>query len=190
MLKQSSAPEGQAAPVAARALLLVADDHRRRRVRAALERDGHEVLSTSSGGRAAGLLKDMRHRPDVVVLDMSLPNQDGATFAAAYRRAAGEHPPIIIVPAPEQTDHPVRRQLAESDLAGALDDLDDADDASLSSAALDLLRARVRMHGSTLAEQRRSAHRSPASMIAAAAGIAAALCVGVAAAAPALAWGP
>ena len=172
----------------ARALLLVPDDRRRRRVRAALERDGHEVLSTGSGGRAAELLKDWRHTPDVVVLDMGLSTQDGAAFAEAYRRAPGQHPPIILVPAPEQTDHPVRRQLVEDDvagLAGALEDEAELAEDGLSSAALDLLRARVRMHGGALAEQRRSWHRKPTSVIAAGAGIAAALVLGAAAAAPA-----
>ena len=176
----------------ARALLLVPDDRRRRRVRAALERDGHEVLSTGSGRRAAELLKDMRHAPDVVVLDMGLPTLDGAAFADAYRGAPGQHPPIVLVPAPEQTDHPVRRQLAAEDageLAGVLDDIDELEGDGLSSAALDLLRARVRVHGSALAEQRRGAWRRPSSVIAAGAGIAAALLLGVAAAAPAWAGG-
>ena len=155
----------------ARALILVPDDRRRRRVRAALERDGHEVLSTGSGRRAAELLKDWRHAPDVVVLDMGLPTADGAAFADAYRRAPGQHPPIILVPAPEQTDHPVRRQFAEEDVTGladALEDLGEAGEDGLSSAALDLLRARVRVHGSELAAQRRSRHRRPTSVIAAA----------------------
>ena len=175
--------------VTARALLLVSDDQRRRSIRAALERDGHEVLAAQSGRRAAELL--MNDSPDVVVLDMGLSDRDGAAFAAAYRRGPGQHPPIILVPAPDQTDHPVRRELAEADIAGTLDEIEETGDETLSSAALDLLRARVRIHGSALAEQRRGARRwGPASIIAAAAGIAAALCVGIAAAAPALAWGP
>jgi CheY-like chemotaxis protein len=175
----------------ARALLLVPDDRRRRRVRAALERDGHEVLSTGSGRRAAELLKDARHAPDVVVLDMGLPTQDGAAFADAYRRAPGQHPPLVLVPALEHTDHTVRRELAEEDAAAVADvlgDLDALEEVGLSSAALDLLRARVRVHGSALAAQRRSARR-PSSVIAAGAGIAAALILGVAAAAPAWAGG-
>ena len=174
--------------VQARALLLVPDELRRRRVRAALERDGHEVLSTGSGRRAAELLRDTRHAPDVVVLDMGLPSRDGAAFADAYRRVHGQHPPIILVPAPEQTDHPVRRKLVDDDVAGALDEFEENTDDALSSAALDLLRARVRIHGSSVAEQRRGAHRRPTSIIAAGAGIAAALIVGVLAAAPAFAW--
>src|SRR6266545_6558529 len=76
----------------ARALVLVEDDHRRGRVRAALERDGHEVLATRSGRRAAALLKDARHCPDVVVLDMRLPHLDGMAFAEAYRHAPAPHP--------------------------------------------------------------------------------------------------
>ena len=178
--------------VKARALVLVTDDSRRRRVRDALERDGHEVLATRSGRRAAELLKDWRHAPDVVVLDMGLASRDGADFAAAYRRAPGQHPPIVLVPSPEQTDHPVRLRLAEEDedVAGALDGMGDGDNDSLSSAALDLLRARVRIHAGALAEQRRTARRRPSSIIAAGAGIAAALAAGVIAAAPAMAWGP
>lgn len=174
--------------VQARALLLIPDDGRRRRVCAALERDGHEVLSTRSGRRAAELLRDARHAPDVIVLDMGLSSRDGAAFADAYRRASGQHPPIVLVPAPEQTDHPVRLQLVDEELAGTLDGLDESGDDALSSAALDLLRARVRIHGSARAEQRRGAHRRPSSIIAAGAGIAAALIVGVVAAAPAFAW--
>ena len=174
----------------ARALLLVPDERRRRRVRAALERDGHEVLSTGSGRRAAELLKDLRRAPDVVVLDMGLPTPDGAAFADAYRRAPGQHPPIVLVPALEQTDHLVRRRLAEEDVSiDAWDAGDALEEEGLSSAALDLLRARVRVHGSAQAEQRRSARGRSSSVIAAGAGIAAALLLGVAAAAPAWAGG-
>jgi CheY-like chemotaxis protein len=169
------------------ALILVPDDRRRHRVRAALERDGHEVVSTGSGRRAAELLSDWRRTPDVVVLDMQLSTPDGSSFAEAYRRAPGQHPPIILVPAPEQTDQPVRRRLAEADVARftrQLDGLDEREEDGLSSAALDLLCARVRMHGGAVAEQR-ARQRTPASAIAAGAGIAAALIVGIAAAAPA-----
>ena len=181
----SARPRGHGAEQA-RALVLVADDYRRGRVRVALERDGHEVLATRSGRRAATLLKDGRHCPDVVVLDMRLPQEDGVAFAAAYRRAPAPHPPIILVPAPEQA---VPREVLDDDdpAAGLLEDRDSVDDA-VTDAALDLLRARVRLHSAqSRARSRARGSRTP--LYVAAAGVAAALVLGAAAAAPALAWG-
>ena len=169
----------QSGPEPARALVLVADDRRRRRVCAALERDGHEVLATRSGQRAATVLKDARHCPDVVVLDMRLPHADGVAFAGAYRRAPAPHPPIILVPSQEQT--------GLTGQAPQTGEPSDTGESAVNDAALDLVRARVRLHGAQLRERRRIARTGRASLLVAAC-LAAALVAGAAAAAPVFAW--
>lgn len=182
MRVQRQAQQEHTGPEPARALVLVADDRRRGRVRAALERDGHEVLATRSGRRAAALLKDARHCPDVVVLDMRLPHADGVAFAGAYRRAPAPHPPIILVPTPEQS---IPQDILADDeqTAGPVA----GEGGAVNDAALELVRARVRLHGAQLRERRRMARNGRTSLLVAA-GVAAALVAGAAAAAPAFAW--
>ncbi|HEU5318071.1 MAG TPA: response regulator, partial [Chloroflexota bacterium] len=153
----------------ARALILVPDDRRRRQLRAALEEDGHDVVTARSGPSAAALLKDARRCPDVVVLDMRLPPRDGAAFAEAYRRAPAPHPPIILVPTEDQAVPPVRPEELEELPDDLLDSMDSSDGA-LNGAALNLLRARVRLHGGQGAQRRRSTHRGRTPAIVAAAG--------------------
>jgi CheY-like chemotaxis protein len=172
----------------ARALILVADDGRRRRVRAALEADGHEVMTTRSGRAAAAVLADGRRSPDVVVLDMRLAAGDGVLFADAYRRSPAPHPPIILVPTEAQALPLTEMEEAMPERDGALlDELSEGDGDMLNEAALNLLRARVRLHGSQLSERRRGRHRGRTPAIVAAAGMAAALVIGALAVAPALA---
>jgi CheY-like chemotaxis protein len=170
----------------ARALILVPDERRRRQLRAALEEDGHDVVTAPSGHGAAVVLKDARRCPDVVVLDMRLPGSEGAAFAEAYRRAPAPHPAIILVPTEAQAIPDVPAE----ELEDLPDDLLDSGDGALNEAALNLLRARVRLCASQGVLRRRSTHRGRTPAIVAAAGLAAAIVVGALAAAPAMAWAP
>ena len=65
-------------------ILIVEDDSQVRRfVRAALERDGLRVAEAQS--RREGLIEAGRCRPDLVILDLGLPDGDGADFVADFR---------------------------------------------------------------------------------------------------------
>jgi len=76
--------------------ILIVDDHTAFRtiVRAVLEADGYEVVGEAPDGRA-GLSAALALRPDVVLLDVRLPDMDG--FAVALRLAEGGAGPAVIV---------------------------------------------------------------------------------------------
>ncbi len=76
--------------------LLIVDDHRefRASARALLEADGFVVVGEAADGEEA-LDLATRLRPEVVLLDIALPNLDG--FAVAERLAAGEQAPAVVL---------------------------------------------------------------------------------------------
>ena len=98
-----------------------------------LERQGYQVLGASDGWE--GLQLALRHRPDLVLLDLSLPVMDGLTVADILR-AHEElgHMPIIAVTAYDEVYKPAAAAAARCDayltkpldlarLAGVLDRL-------------------------------------------------------------------
>lgn len=76
--------------------VLVVDDHIgfRTFVRALLESEGFEVVGDAGDG-ASALQAVEQLRPDVVLLDVQLPDLDG--FEVADRLAAGENPPVVVL---------------------------------------------------------------------------------------------
>ena len=80
-----------------RATVLVVEDEKKIRelVRGMLERAGLTVISTGSGAEAIGLLRQAR--PDLVVLDLMLPDVPGEEVAREIRDASG--PPVIMLTA-------------------------------------------------------------------------------------------
>jgi len=72
------------------------DDELRGIVRAALERDGFAVLATVSGAEALRVFA--RERPDVLVLDIGLPDGDGRDVCQALR-AVGITVPVLFLTA-------------------------------------------------------------------------------------------
>ncbi len=80
-----------------RATVLVVEDEKKIRdlVRELLERAGLTVISTGSGAEAIGLLR--RARPDLVVLDLMLPDVPGEEVAREIRDAGG--PAVIMLTA-------------------------------------------------------------------------------------------
>ena len=80
-----------------RATVLVVEDEKKIRelVRDMLERAGLTVISTGSGAEAIGLLR--RARPDLVVLDLMLPDVPGEEVAREIRDSSG--PPVIMLTA-------------------------------------------------------------------------------------------
>jgi CheY-like chemotaxis protein len=86
------------------ALVLVVDDHPgfRRLARRVLERAGFQVAEATDGAEAVAQAK--RLRPDVVLLDVQLPDIDG--FAVAESLAEAEHsPPVVLTSTREAADY-------------------------------------------------------------------------------------
>jgi diguanylate cyclase (GGDEF)-like protein len=81
------------------ATLLIVDDDPdvRAFLRAVLESDGHRVEEASTGLEALGWLK--AHRPDLVLLDVMMPNMDGFAVAQAMKSRPGPFVPVILLTA-------------------------------------------------------------------------------------------
>jgi len=77
--------------------ILVVEDEKqiRRFVRQALEREGHRVFEADTV--AAGLIEAGTRKPDLVVLDLGLPDGDGVQFVLALR--AWSSAPVLVLSA-------------------------------------------------------------------------------------------
>jgi two-component system response regulator AtoC len=77
--------------------LLIVDDEKTFRVvaQAALEAEGLEVRCAASGGDGLAIARDMR--PDVVVLDRSLPDADGLAVLERLRSEAPGDEPLVVM---------------------------------------------------------------------------------------------
>jgi two-component system cell cycle response regulator DivK len=90
----SQTPRPQA--VTSGRLVLVVEDTRdtRELIRKVLELYGYEVVEAERGDDAVAAA--VRHHPDAIIMDMSLPGLDGCQAARTIRRLPGlEHVPII-----------------------------------------------------------------------------------------------
>jgi CheY-like chemotaxis protein len=76
--------------------VLIVDDNPRFRVRARrwLEDDGYAVVAEAADG-ASALDAARRHRPDVVLLDIGLPDMSG--LAVAERLSREPDPPAVVL---------------------------------------------------------------------------------------------
>lgn len=113
------------------ATILIAEDDRR--VRESLDRalrlEGYEVVMANDGARALELHRDAQ--PDLVLLDVSMPNVDGLTVCRTIR-SSGDDTPILMLTARHEID----------DRVSGLDA--GADDYLVKPFALEELLARVR----------------------------------------------
>jgi two-component system KDP operon response regulator KdpE len=81
---------------AAHAVLVIDDEPQLRRLlRSALQSEGFRVIEAESAKRA--LIEAASHKPDLVILDLGLPDADGATVVAGIR--AWSSMPIVILSA-------------------------------------------------------------------------------------------
>lgn len=89
-------------------VLVVDDGEMNRRVlRAALARDGHEVLEAADGRKALDLLAC--ESVDVVLLDLVMPEMDGfAALSAIKGTEALAHLPVIVISGSDELDAAVR----------------------------------------------------------------------------------
>lgn len=91
-----SSPLGGITDDVARSVLLIEDDARlRRALRLALQDEGYAVREAENGRTGLELMR--AEPPDVVLLDLMLPDQDGFEICREVRRSSGV--PIIIVSA-------------------------------------------------------------------------------------------
>jgi two-component system response regulator MprA len=113
------------------ATILIAEDDRR--VRESLDRalglEGYDVLTASDGARALELHQE--RSPDLLLLDVSMPNVDGLTVCRTVR-SRGDDTPILMLTARHEVD----------DRVAGLDA--GADDYLVKPFALEELLARVR----------------------------------------------
>ncbi len=94
--------------------ILVVDDATNIRVMVAsyLEGEGFRVLSAASGREALELAR--RDPPDLVVLDIMMPEMDGYAFLRAYRRE-GDAPVIMLTAKVEEVDKVLGLELGADD---------------------------------------------------------------------------
>jgi two-component system KDP operon response regulator KdpE len=86
-------------------VLVVEDDSARQRVLTiALRSNGYDVKATAMG--RAALDEVEAHAPDVVLLDLGLPDIDGFAVAAGIRRT--HELPIIVLSARDEEQHQIR----------------------------------------------------------------------------------
>ncbi len=95
-------------------LVLVVEDEQKIRdlVRRYLERDGHRVLTTGSGAEA--MTMTVAARPDLVVLDLGLPDVPGEEVAREIR-AVGDVPIVILTARAEEQDKIAGLELGADD---------------------------------------------------------------------------
>jgi DNA-binding response OmpR family regulator len=94
-------------------LILVAEDERKIRdlVRSYLERDGHQVVTTASGAEALASVRE--HAPDLLVLDLRLPDVPGEEVAREIRTFS--EVPILMLTAKAGEEDRVRGLEAGAD---------------------------------------------------------------------------
>ncbi len=96
------------------ATILVVDD--KMNVRLLLEehltQQGYRVLTSDNGSNA--LYTARHHKPDVILLDIMMPEMDGYQFLSLYRREAST-PVIIITARDEETDAVLGLELGADD---------------------------------------------------------------------------
>jgi DNA-binding response OmpR family regulator len=104
--------------------VLVVDDHAsfRRWARSFLESEGYDVVGEAADG-AAAVREAVRLRPDVVLLDVHLPDVDG--FEVARTICRGDQPLIVLISSRDREEFGdrvrtsgVRGFLAKADLSG------------------------------------------------------------------------
>lgn len=103
---ETSSTPGAHSDAGPKTAILVIDDEPKIRgaVRDALANDASQLIEAGSG--ASGLAEARAHRPDIIVLDLGLPDMDGLDVARALRRWSTA--PIIVLTARHADDDKVR----------------------------------------------------------------------------------
>lgn len=89
-------------------ILVVDDDlNVRQAIRWILEDEGYLVREAADGNEALRLVRESR--PDLVILDLTMPEVDGYAVAAALETAEGMRVPILLITADGQAPVKARR---------------------------------------------------------------------------------
>jgi CheY-like chemotaxis protein len=107
-----------------RRLLLVEDDDGvRDMMEMVLDSEGYEVVTATNGHAALAVLD--AEPPDLILLDMRMPEMDGWEFARRYAQLPGPKPPIIVVTAAQDASRRAAEIAAHGYLAKpfGIDDL-------------------------------------------------------------------
>jgi DNA-binding NarL/FixJ family response regulator len=106
--------------------VLIIDDHAgfRLAARALLEADGFDVIGESANG-TDGLADIARLRPQVVLLDLGLPDLDGMEVAGRLKACPGGGPAVVLTSSRDASDYPphfdhcgARGFIAKAELSG------------------------------------------------------------------------
>jgi len=106
--------------------VLIVDDHAgfRHAARALLEADGFDVIGESASGNE-GLEAVRRLRPDVVLLDVGLPDIDGIEVCGRLSRCPTGGPMVVLTSSRDASDYPpqfencgARGFIAKAELSG------------------------------------------------------------------------
>ncbi len=94
--------------------ILVADDEERMRalLRAYLTQEGFTVLTAANGREALQVARQLK--PDLIILDVMMPEMDGYTFMRLYRQDQGA-PVIMLTAKVEETDNVLGLELGADD---------------------------------------------------------------------------
>jgi DNA-binding response OmpR family regulator len=97
--------------------VLVADDdaNLRSSVRTALERDGFRVTEAADGIEARASLRSVSGRPELVVLDISMPRLNGLDLVRELRAAGDAVPVIFLTSRDEELDRVLGLELGADD---------------------------------------------------------------------------
>jgi DNA-binding NarL/FixJ family response regulator len=107
--------------------ILIVDDHPvfRARARALLEAEGLEVVGEAEDG-ASAIDAATRLEPDVVLLDVQLPDRDGFSVAAELGRWTAHSPAVVLISSRQAADYghqlevtPARGFICKPDLSRA-----------------------------------------------------------------------
>lgn len=85
--------------------VLIVDDHPsfRRSARTLLEAEGYVVVGEAADGGSA-LVEAARLRPEIVLLDVALPDMDGFAVAERLTAANGSAPAVVLVSSRDGAD--------------------------------------------------------------------------------------
>jgi CheY-like chemotaxis protein len=103
----------------ARVLVVDDDESVREYIDMALGDIGHEVFSAEHGIAALALLQDSV--PDVILLDMRMPEMDGWEFAKRYHSQPGPKVPIVVMTAAQDAAERAAQVRADAYLSKPFD---------------------------------------------------------------------
>jgi DNA-binding NarL/FixJ family response regulator len=86
--------------------VLIVDDHPsfRASARAILEADDYDIVAEASNG-AEALAAVGSHKPDIVLLDVQLPDMSGFDVCSLMEQADGSPPAIVLTSSRDQADY-------------------------------------------------------------------------------------